>query len=101
MIQPGRLRQFNSREIPPAIFAAWESHRAFVQASSFAAESIGIRFLSRVEPDTITLGFMRSMLEHNAIEEDLEWLIDRHVLEESDRSLWNLAVGEYAIRGLQ
>jgi hypothetical protein len=98
MIQPDKLRQFNVKEIPPAVFQAWESHRAFVTASSHAAESIGVRFLDGVKPDTIALGFFRSMLQNRGTDKDMDWLIDHDVVEQAANSLWNVAVDEYASR---
>lgn len=100
MIQPDKLRQYNTAEIPAPVFEAWESHRAFVTASSFAAESIGVRFLEGVKPDTITLGFFRTMLQNEGTNRDVKWLLDERIVEESDRSLWPIAVAEYACRGM-
>lgn len=100
MIQPDKLRQFNTREIPAPVFEAWESHRAFVTASSFAAESIGVRFLEGVKPDTIALGFFRAMLENGGTNRDVKWLLKNSVIEFADVRLWVSAVKEYAARAL-
>jgi hypothetical protein len=99
MIQPDKLRQFNVKEIPPAVFQAWETHRHFVTMSSFAAESIGVRFLEGVKPDTIALGFFRSMLENGGTDKDMDWLIANDVVEQAANSFWNVAVDEYANGG--
>jgi hypothetical protein len=98
MIQPDKLRQFNTREIPYSVNIAWEKHQAFVSASSLAAHSVGVRFLEGVKPDTIALGFFRSMLENGGTDKDLDWLIANDVVEQAANSFWNVAVGEYASR---
>jgi hypothetical protein len=98
MIQPDKLRQFNTREIPPPVFAAWEFHKAFVSASSHAAESIGVSFLEGVQGNTIALGFFRTMLQNRGTDKDLDWLIANDVVEKDANSLWNVAVDEYASR---
>ena len=100
MIQPDKLHQFNAREIPAPVFEAWESHRAFVTASSFAAESIGVRFLEGVKPDTIALGFFRTMLQNGGTKKDVKWLLKNSVIELADVRLWVSAVKEYAGRAL-
>lgn len=100
MIQPDKLRRFNVAEIPPAVFQAWEAHRAFVTASSHAAESIGVRFLDKVGPVIIALDFFRSMLEHGGTTSDIQWLLDELIIEESDEILWSTAVADYATRGM-
>ena len=99
MIQPDKLRLYNVKEIPPAVFQAWETHRAFVKASSFAAESIGVRFLDGVKPDTIALGFFRSVLQNGGTDKDMDWLIDHDIVEQAANSLWNVAVDDYANDG--
>jgi hypothetical protein len=98
MIQPGKLRLLNAAEIPACISQAWEAHNSFVTMSSFAAKSIGVRFLKDIPGDIVTLGFMRQILERQGMPEHLEWLIDHGVLQEDDRGLWNVAVDEYASR---
>jgi hypothetical protein len=99
MIQPDKLRQFNTREIPYSVNIAWEKHQAFVSASSLAAHSVGVRFLEGVKPDTIALGFFRSMLENGGTDKDLDWLIANDVVEQAANSFWNVAVDEYATGG--
>jgi hypothetical protein len=98
MIQPDKLRQFNTREIPYSVNIAWEKHQAFVSASSLAAHSVGVRFLEGVKPDTIALGFFRSMLENGGTDKDRDWLIANDVVEQAANSFWNVAVDEYASR---
>jgi len=101
MIQPDKLRQYSVAEIPFSVFYAWEAHRAFVTASSHAAESIGVRFLEGVKPDTIVLGFFRQMLEHRGTYDDVQWLLDKGVINlKDDVPLWHIAVKEYASRAL-
>jgi hypothetical protein len=100
MIQPDKLRQYNVAEIPPSVFLAWESHRAFVSASSFAAESIGIRFLDGVKPATLALGFFRTMLENEGTKKDVKWLLNAQVIEWADVRSWVAAVKEYSARAL-
>jgi hypothetical protein len=99
MIQPDKLRQFNTREIPYSVNIAWEKHQAFVSASSLAAHSVGVRFLDGVKPDTITLGFFRSMLENGGTDKDRDWLIANDVVEQAANSFWNVAVEGYANGG--
>jgi hypothetical protein len=98
MIQPDKLRQFNTREIPYSVNIAWEKHQAFVSASSLAAHSVGVRFLEGVKPDTITLGFFRSMLENGGTNKDRDWLLGQEVTEPDDLYLWSTAVNQYASR---
>jgi hypothetical protein len=98
MIQPDKLRLFSTREIPVAVLEAWDSHKHFVKVSSLAANSIGVRFLEGVKPNTIALGFFRQMLEHGGTDKDMDWLIDHDVVEQAANSLWNVAVDEYASR---
>jgi hypothetical protein len=51
-----------------------------------------------VKPDTIALGFFRSMLENGGTDKDIDWLIANDVVEGHANSFWNVAVDEYASR---
>jgi hypothetical protein len=100
MIQPDKLRLFKTDEIPSAVLEAWESHKAFVAASSFAAECIGVPFLEGVKPETLALGFFRSMLMNGGTDADAHWLLKVAVIDGKDLLLWPVAVKEYAAAAL-
>ena len=102
MIQPGKLKLIpHHEEIPYSVVQANSNHESFMRAASFDAESVGVRVLEGVGPDKIALGFFRTMLEHGGTNKDMDWLIKWDIVEQSANSLWNLAVADYATRGME
>ena len=95
MIQPDKLRAYNTADIPPAIFQAWESHQVFVSAFSRVAEPLGVPFLAGVKPETLALGFFRSLLQNGGTDADAHWLLKVAVIDGKDLLLWPVAVREY------